>query len=188
KKIPRWMLILTALALFGANSVNIGADLFGMADAAEMLSGLNSHLLILIFGIGIAFWTVRCSYDQIAAILKWLALCLFAYVVTAFVVKPNWSRTVHDTFVPAWPKDHATWQTLVAILGTTISPYLFSGNPRRRWKPRKQWAGEWSCKDETRRARRSSIASWMWARVPSFPISSCTSLSSPPPSLSISMA
>src|SRR5436190_2106339 len=125
KKIPRWMLILTAFALFGANSVNIGADLFGMADAAEMLSGLNSHLLILIFGIGIAFWTVRCSYDQIAAILKWLALCLFAYVVTAFVVKPNWSRTVHDTFVPAWPKDHATWQTLVAILGTTISPYLF---------------------------------------------------------------
>jgi len=125
KKIPRWMLILTALALFGANSVNIGADLFGMADAAEMLSGLNSHLLILIFGIGIAFWTVRCSYDQIAAILKWLALCLFAYVVTAFVVKPNWSRTVHDTFVPAWPKNHATWQTLVAILGTTISPYLF---------------------------------------------------------------
>src|SRR5437764_2496043 len=125
KKIPRWMLILTALALFGANSVNIGADLFGMADAAEMLSGLNSHLLILIFGIGIAFLTVRCSYDQIAAILKWLALCLFAYVVTAFVVKPNWSRTVHDTFVPAWPKNHATWQTLVAILGTTISPYLF---------------------------------------------------------------
>jgi len=125
KKIPRWMLILAAFALFGANSVNIGADLFGMADAAEMLSGLNSHLLILIFGIGIAFWTVRCSYDQIAAILKWLALCLFAYVVTAFVVKPNWSRTVHDTFVPAWPKNHATWQTLVAILGTTISPYLF---------------------------------------------------------------
>ena len=125
KKIPHWMLILTAFALFGANSVNIGADLFGMADAAEMLSGLNSHLLILIFGIGIAFWTVRCSYDQIAAILKWLALCLFAYVVTAFVVKPNWSRTVHDTFVPAWPKNHATWQTLVAILGTTISPYLF---------------------------------------------------------------
>src|SRR5437763_554782 len=58
KKIPRWMLILTAFALFGANSVNIGADLFGMADAAEMLSGLNSHLLILIFVIRIVFWSV----------------------------------------------------------------------------------------------------------------------------------
>src|SRR5437763_4889208 len=125
KKIPRWMLVLAALALFGANSINIGADLFGMADAGEMLSGFNSHLLIILFGIAIAFWTVRCSYDQIAAILKWLALCLFAYVVTAFVVKPHWATIVRDTFVPTWPKNHATWQNLVAILGTTISPYLF---------------------------------------------------------------
>src|SRR3954454_10180685 len=59
KKIPRWMLVLAAFALFGANSVNIGADLFGMADAGEMLSGFNSHLLIILFGIAIAFWTVR---------------------------------------------------------------------------------------------------------------------------------
>jgi Mn2+/Fe2+ NRAMP family transporter len=63
--------------------------------------------------------------SQIAMILKWLALCLFAYVITAFVVKPNWSTIFHDTFVPTWPKDHDTWQNLVAILGTTISPYLF---------------------------------------------------------------
>ena len=62
---------------------------------------------------------------QIAMILKWLALCLFAYVITAFVVRPNWSTIVHATFVPTWPKDHDTWQNLVAILGTTISPYLF---------------------------------------------------------------
>jgi NRAMP (natural resistance-associated macrophage protein)-like metal ion transporter len=125
KKIPHWMLVIAAFALFGANSINIGADLLGMADAGEMLAGVNSHFLIIIFGIGIAFWTVRCSYDQIAAILKWLALCLFAYVVTALVVKPDWSTILHDTFVPGWPKDHATWQNLVAILGTTISPYLF---------------------------------------------------------------
>ena len=125
KKIPRWLLVLAAFALFGANSINIGADLFGMADAGEMLSGLNSHLLIVIFGIAIAFWTVRCSYDQIAAILKWLALCLFAYVVTAFVVKPNWSTVARDSLVPTWPKDRAAWQNFVAILGTTISPYLF---------------------------------------------------------------
>ncbi len=58
-------------------------------------------------------------------ILKWLALCLFAYVITAFVVKPEWSTILHDTFIPTWPKDHDTWQNLVAILGTTISPYLF---------------------------------------------------------------
>ena len=125
KKIPRWMLIVIAFALFGANSINVGADLSGMADAAEMLTGLNSHWFVILFGVGIAYWTVRCRFHQIAMILKWLALCLFAYVITAFVVRPDWSTILHDTFVPTWPKDHDTWQNLVAILGTTISPYLF---------------------------------------------------------------
>ncbi len=124
-KIPRWALIIAALALFGANSINVGADLSGMSDAAEMLTGINSHWFVVIFGVGIAYWTVHCRYYQIAMVLKWLALCLFAYVITAFVVKPNWATIVHDTFIPTWPKDHDTWQNLVAILGTTISPYLF---------------------------------------------------------------
>jgi NRAMP (natural resistance-associated macrophage protein)-like metal ion transporter len=125
QKTPRWMLISAALALFAANSINVGADLSGMADAAEMLTGVDSHLLVIVFGAGIAFWAVRCRYYQIAMILKWLALCLFAYVITAFVVRPDWGTIVRDTFVPTWPKDHDTWQNLVAILGTTISPYLF---------------------------------------------------------------
>src|ERR1051325_3345033 len=125
QKTPRWMLISAALALFAANSINVGADLSGMADAAEMLTGVDSHLLVIVFGAGIAFWAVRCRYYQIAMILKWLALCLFAYVITAFLVRPDWGAIVRDTFVPTWPKDHDTWQNLVAILGTTISPYLF---------------------------------------------------------------
>ncbi|MEY2531805.1 MAG: hypothetical protein QOI96_1890 [Verrucomicrobiota bacterium] len=125
QKCPRWVLVLAACALFAANSINVGADLSGMSDAAEMLTGFNSHYFVLIFGVGIAYWTVRCSYYQIAMILKWLALCLFAYVITAFVVKPEWSSVVHDTFVPTWPRGHDMWQNLVAILGTTISPYLF---------------------------------------------------------------
>jgi Mn2+/Fe2+ NRAMP family transporter len=50
---------------------------------------------------------------------------LFAYVITVFVVRPDWGAIPRDTFVPTWLKDHATWQNLVAILGTTISPYLF---------------------------------------------------------------
>jgi NRAMP (natural resistance-associated macrophage protein)-like metal ion transporter len=125
QKIPRWMLIIAALALFGANSINVGSDLSGMADAGEMLTGLNSHWFVVIFGAGIAYWTVRCRYYQIAMILKWLALCLFAYVITAFVVRPDWTTIVRDTFLPTWPKDHEMWKNLVAILGTTISPYLF---------------------------------------------------------------
>lgn len=125
RKVPRWMLIIVACALFAANSINVGSDLSGMADAAEMLTGFNSHWFVVLFGLGLAYWTVRCRYHQIAMILKWLALCLFAYVLTAFVVRPDWGTILHDTFVPSWPKDHNTWQNLVAILGTTISPYLF---------------------------------------------------------------
>ena len=90
KKIPRWTLLAAVCALFGANSINVGSDLSGMADAAGMLTGLNSHWFVMVFGVGITYWTIRCSYNQIATILKWLALCLFAYVITAFVARPHW--------------------------------------------------------------------------------------------------
>src|SRR4029450_7207046 len=64
-------------------------------------------------------------YHQIAFILKWLTLVLFAYIITAFILKPNWGSVLHDTLIPTWPRDHNAWQNLVAVLGTTISPYLF---------------------------------------------------------------
>jgi NRAMP (natural resistance-associated macrophage protein)-like metal ion transporter len=125
RKFPRPLIILASLALLAANTINVGADLSGMADAAEMLTGFNSHWFVVLFGLGIAFATIRFRYYQIAMILKWLALCLFAYVITAFIVGPDWKTVLHDTFVPSWPKGHDAWQNLVAILGTTISPYLF---------------------------------------------------------------
>jgi Mn2+/Fe2+ NRAMP family transporter len=96
-----------------------------MADAADMLTGFNSHIYVVLFGVAIAVATIRFRYFQIARILKYLALFLFAYVITAFVVGPDWQTVIHDTFVPTWPKGHNAWQNLVAILGTTISPYLF---------------------------------------------------------------
>ena len=125
RKFPRPLIILASVALLGANTINVGADLSGMADAAEMLTGFNSHWFVVLFGLGIAFATIRFRYYQIAMILKWLALFLFAYVITAFIVGPDWKTVLHDTFVPSWPKGHNAWQNLVAILGTTISPYLF---------------------------------------------------------------
>jgi NRAMP (natural resistance-associated macrophage protein)-like metal ion transporter len=125
QKFPRKLVLIASLALLSANTINIGADLSGMADAAEMLTGLNSNWLVIIFGATIATATVWCRYYQIAGTLKWLCLVLFAYVITAFIVHPDWASTLRDTFTPAWPKGHAVWQMLVAILGTTISPYLF---------------------------------------------------------------
>jgi Mn2+/Fe2+ NRAMP family transporter len=68
---------------------------------------------------------LRFRYDQLAAILKWLSAVLFAYVIAGFVSGPNWRAVLHDTFVPSWPQNHAAWQNLVAVLDTTMSPYLF---------------------------------------------------------------
>jgi NRAMP (natural resistance-associated macrophage protein)-like metal ion transporter len=124
-KFPRPVLFIAAVALFTANTINVGADLTGMADAAELLTGVNSHLWVIVLGVGIAAATIRLRYTVLAGALKWLALTLVAYVITALYVGPNWSVVAHDTFVPQLPRAGGAWATLVAILGTTISPYLF---------------------------------------------------------------
>jgi hypothetical protein len=79
RKGPRWLLFCGALGLLIANTINVGSDLSGMADAAEMLTGINSHIYVLIFGIGIAYATIRFRYHQIAMVMKWTgrgSLCL----------------------------------------------------------------------------------------------------------------
>jgi Mn2+/Fe2+ NRAMP family transporter len=124
-KFPRPVLVVAAVALFIANTINVGADLTGMADAAEMLSGVNSYVWVIVLGAGIAAATIRLRYVLLARILKWLAVVLVAYAITAFYLGPNWHAVAHDTFVPTVPKVGGAWATIVAILGTTISPYLF---------------------------------------------------------------
>jgi Mn2+/Fe2+ NRAMP family transporter len=125
KKMPHWVLVVVGLSLFIANSINIGADLSGMADVVNLLSGIHPAFFVLLFGVAIIFATIWFKYNSIASILKWLALSLFAYVITAFLVRPDWPKILVATFLPSWPTSHAEWSTLVAILGTTISPYLF---------------------------------------------------------------
>lgn len=124
-RFPKWILLVFVFALLAANTINIGADLAGMADAAAMLSGINSRWFVVVFALSISWATVRLQYKQIAKVLKWLVLVLFAYPITAFVVGANWGEVMRDTFVPSMPHSREGWATLVAILGTTISPYLF---------------------------------------------------------------
>ena len=125
KKFSKPVVAAAALALLAANIINIGADLAGMADAAQMLTGLNSHVYVVVFGLGISAATVWLRYSQIANTLKWLALFLFAYIITAFMLRPNWLSVMRDVVMPSLPHGKAAWAMLVAILGTTISPYLF---------------------------------------------------------------
>jgi Mn2+/Fe2+ NRAMP family transporter len=125
QRFPKWLLLAFVIALLAANTINIAADLAGMADAAAMLSGINSHWFVIVFALLISWATVRLQYHQIAHVLKWLVVVLFAYPITAFVVGADWGQVLRDTLVPSMPHTRDEWATLVAILGTTISPYLF---------------------------------------------------------------
>ena len=125
QKYPRWLLTTAASALFIANTINVAADLGGMAEAAHLLTGMPSFIWVLAFGIGIMIATVRLRYAAIANALKWLALILAVYVIAAIDVRPDWHAVLRATAVPNLPHGRDAWATLVAILGTTISPYLF---------------------------------------------------------------
>lgn len=124
-KFPRPLLVVAAGALFLANTINIGADLVGMADAMQLLTRITSHLWVFAFGIFITWATIRLHYIVLARALEWLALFLLAYVFASFYLHPNWTAVLHSTVTPKLPNSRAAWATLVAILGTTISPYLF---------------------------------------------------------------
>jgi Mn2+/Fe2+ NRAMP family transporter len=125
KKLPSPLPAILAFALFAANAINIAADLAGMGEAMSMLHLGPSLAYVVIFGALLAFLGVRLPYVSIARVLKWLAFALLAYIVTAFLAKPDWSQVGREILHPNMPGGRETWQALVAILGTTISPFLF---------------------------------------------------------------
>jgi Mn2+ and Fe2+ transporters of the NRAMP family len=104
---------------------NIGAGLGCMADALQMVAGIPFYLGTPFFAfliIGLLFWT---SYRTIARVFKGMTLALFAYVIAAFLARPNWLQVMRATLIPhvEWTRSYVS--VLVGILGTTISPYLF---------------------------------------------------------------
>jgi len=122
---PRPLLYFACSLLLVANVFNIAADLSGMADAVEMLTGLPSHASIPLFGGFLLLVTVYTSYGTFAKYLKWLTAVLFAYVVAAFLAKPDWHAALRATVVPTIRWDFEWMTTFLGVVGTTISPYLF---------------------------------------------------------------
>jgi NRAMP (natural resistance-associated macrophage protein)-like metal ion transporter len=122
---PRAFLYMACILLLVANVFNISADLGGMADAAEVLTGIPALLFVPVFGLSMLGITVWTSYTTFARYLKWLTAALFAYVAAAFLAHPDWTSALLATVVPRMSFDSASVTTLVGILGTTISPYLF---------------------------------------------------------------
>ena len=96
-----------------------------MAEATEMMTGIKSYYWTPVFTGSIISLLFFSSYRHIARVFKWLTLVLFAYVITAFLAQPDWYAVLKATFVPRVVWSSAFLATFVAILGTTISPYLF---------------------------------------------------------------
>ncbi|HEY8657227.1 MAG TPA: divalent metal cation transporter [Candidatus Limnocylindria bacterium] len=122
---PRWILYPAVLALFVANTINVGADLGAVADAIGLLVGVHAIWLVVPVAIGILLFQIFGSYRMIANVFKYLTLALLAYVVDAVVVRPDLQETLRAAVIPTFSLDPTYIATLVAILGTTISPYLF---------------------------------------------------------------
>lgn len=123
---PKWLLYVIIALIIPATIFNIGADISGMGAVANLLypdipSGIFSLIFIILLTVSLVFF----SYSKIAAILKWLCLVLIVYFIVPFMVKQDWKAVAWSTIVPQieWSYDYL--YILVAIIGTTISPYLF---------------------------------------------------------------
>jgi len=122
---PNAILQCIVFLLVIANTINIGADLGAMADALRLLIGGPTFLYVFMFGIFCASLEVLVPYSRYVSFLKWLTFALFAYFGTAIAVKVPWLEAARGFFIPTLSSDSAFWTVVVAIFGTTISPYLF---------------------------------------------------------------
>ena len=122
---PRWLLYPAVSGLVVANTINAGTDIAAIAAAINMFVPVPIAALVLPIAVAIVVLQIWGSYRLIVHVFKWLTLSLFAYVIAAFLAGPDWSSVLYATVVPQIRFDNAYVTTLVAILGTTISPYLF---------------------------------------------------------------
>jgi NRAMP (natural resistance-associated macrophage protein)-like metal ion transporter len=125
KHYPKSLLYSVVLLLCLANVFNLGADITAMGAAAQLVCGGNLNVYAVAFGLLSLVLQVYMPYRRYVRYLKWLTFALLAYVATAFVVHVPWKTALRGTVIPeiSWSGDY--WMALVAVLGTTISPYLF---------------------------------------------------------------
>ncbi len=121
----RWLLFPVVVLLLIANTINLAADLTAMGAALQLLVGGPQLLYIVLFACVSVFLQIRLSYKQYANLLKWFSLALFAYVATAFAAKVDWAQVLRGTLIPTLAFNGESLTLFIAILGTTISPYLF---------------------------------------------------------------
>ena len=122
---PRWLLLGIVTLLVLANTINIGANLGAMADSTKLVFGGPVHAYLVFFAAFCALTQVLAKYKQYVRLLKWLTIALFAYVATLFMVRVPWGEALAAMIMPRISLDADYVTMVVAVLGTTISPYLF---------------------------------------------------------------
>lgn len=119
------VILLAVILLLVANIVNIGADLGAMAASLEMISGIHFYFGAIVFAAFIILLEIFVHYHSYVKFLKWLTLSVFAYAITGFIAKPDWNMVLSKSFIPEIHFSRGYLFAIIAIFGTTITPYLF---------------------------------------------------------------
>jgi NRAMP (natural resistance-associated macrophage protein)-like metal ion transporter len=155
---PRWVVLALVSLLVVANTFNIAADIAAMAESLSLVIGGLNHEHALIFAAGSTLLQVFLPYRRYAPVLKFLTLTLFAYVATAFTVEIPWSTAL---LAAVWPKASVNadyFLMVVAVLGTTISPYLFFWQASQEVEEMNQGTRDRPLREETRRGGAPELA------------------------------
>lgn len=124
-RMPRWVLLVAVLLVAIANTVNIAADLASMAAALRLIVPVPQLIGVVGFAVLLAYTEIAIPYHRYARVLRWLCLSLLAYVAVLFVAQVDWQHVASATFAPKFDYTRTSFEMLIALAGTTISPYLF---------------------------------------------------------------
>jgi Mn2+/Fe2+ NRAMP family transporter len=124
-RMPRWVLVVAVLLVAVANTVNIAANLSIMSAALGLLVPIEQWAGVLLFAIILGVTEIVIPYHRYAKVLRWLCLSLLAYVAVLFVAQVDWQQVALSTLIPSFDFSRLSFELLIALAGTTISPYLF---------------------------------------------------------------
>lgn len=143
-RLPRWVLVLAVSLVAIANTVNIAADLAIMSSALGLIAPIKQWAGVVMFAVFLAVTEIVIPYHKYARVLRWLTISLLAYVAVLFVAKVDWQQVASATFLlqvdgrPAFDFSKVSFELLIALAGTTISPYLFFWQAAEELEERKQ--------------------------------------------------
>jgi NRAMP (natural resistance-associated macrophage protein)-like metal ion transporter len=148
-----WLLYPVVVLLVLANTLNLGADIGAMGAALQLLIGGPALLYAIGFAALCLILQVFIAYQRYSLYLKWLTLVLFSYVLTAFFLDIPWRQVALGTFLPTFARSGTYWATFIAILGTTISPYLFFWQASQETEEIREHADEEALRQKPAQAR-----------------------------------